>query len=232
MTAWTCKLDHEKLRWGLAPEHGLGAWWHLFRKGDDARSDPHGRLAHGITGWKGELVYNGFGAGVVEALPFFGDAADRQTRAFQSAHGLAVDGVVGRQTGSALLRKRKQDAELLAGVPSHWLCRIGTWEGGNDVVAQGWLNPDDEGTLQYNLAAHPDLTQDECWRPAFILPRGARDLVQLEQEVGGDWEGAVAAWNQGAACAHRWVKAGKPADGDACFAACATYVANVRASSC
>jgi hypothetical protein len=52
----------------------------------------------------------------------------------------------------------------------------------------------------------------------------------------GDWEAAVAAYNQGASEAQKWLRAGKPQfgdprkDGTDGFTACYNYVGYVRSS--
>jgi soluble lytic murein transglycosylase-like protein len=181
----------------------------MYRRGDDGRSDPQGRLACGILAWKAEMIDNGFDAKIAPSLPFFGDAFDTQTRAFQRRAGLDSDGVIGPKTGSALAHKRKVDVGKQKGIPDDWLCRLITLESGNDPVAQGLLDPNDEGYAQIHLPFHPGVTLQEAWSPVFAVSWAGDYLVSSHKTI-GDWEGAVVSYNQGVAGAQKWVAAGKP----------------------
>jgi len=124
---------------------GLGAWsfgfYHLNMV------VPNTRVAHGITAFKNELIYNGnTGNGkIIPELPSWGKYVDMALRNFQKSHGLKVDGVLGPTTADALFLKRAKQVEDLNGIPSDYLARIKTHESNNDPVAQGYEDSADEG---------------------------------------------------------------------------------------
>jgi hypothetical protein len=188
---------------------GLGGWWHLWRKGDDGRADPSGRFACGIVAWKGELIYAGFGKNVVPTLPYFGDAMDTQTKAFQKAYGFEDDGVIGPHTGRALAQHRKMDVGHEKKIPDDRLCKLISLESANDPVAQGTVDQEDEGFAQINRVFHPNVTLQEAWSPVFAVEWAAEYLLSAFGHL-HDWDAAVVSYNQGEGGAERWLVAGKP----------------------
>ncbi len=209
-----------------------GAWNIVYRRGLTGAAGTS--LGYAIPAMKRELAYNGFAGSMDTSTRLFGIYAERETRAFQAANGLAVDGVIGPRTALVLLRKRATLVE--AGMPDHQLARQKTWESANDPNAIG---PDghDHGLLQIRLTSHPEVTLAQAVDPAFSLPWAA-DRQRQNYSTLHDWDGVLCAWNAGYSLAQKWVAAGKPpaggpvnANGVDLYAACTSYVRHVRASA-
>lgn len=191
-----------------------GAWPFYYSAGLDRRDDPQGRDAYGILAFKAELVLNGFGVGKInQTLPYWGAEAVRATKHAQTSFGLVDDGVLGPQTARCLWRKRVASAETANRLPTHLLARVKTLESGDDPVAQGYSDPEDEGMFQENLPSNPDLTQVQCWTPSFIVPYAAAQLHNRIKECAGSVKAGTAAWNIGDFYANQWREAGFPATG-------------------
>ena len=190
-----------------------GAWPYFYQLGLDFRSDPQGRDAYGIYAFKNELIYNGFSKGIAPDLPYWGSGAVKQTKDAQSFFGLTVDGVLGPITARCLFRKRLTASELSLSLPVHLLAKIKTLESGNDPVAQGWVDPNDEGLFQENLPSNPSLTQINCWTPSYIVPYAASQLFNHIHNCADSVKAGTASWNVGNFYANEWRKAGFPASG-------------------
>lgn len=220
-------------RVGLNAE-GPGAWNVVYRRGLSA---PLGSgLGYAIIDFKRELAYAGFGDQLDLAVPLFGVYAERETRAFQQASGLVVDGVLGPRTALALLRSRALAVETRYGLPAHQLASQKTWESANDLNAIG---PDgqDRGPLQVRLSSHPDVTLAQAINPAFIFAWAAQHQSANYSTL-HDWDAVLCAWNAGYSLAAKWLAAGKPAAGGPVnangldlFTTCSNYVKRVRASA-
>lgn len=184
-----------------------GAWPYNYHLGLDFRTDPQGRGAYGIYAFKNELIYNGFSRGVNPNTAYWGDKVVNRTKDAQKHFGLLADGILGPQTAKALFRKRISEQ-----VNADALSRIKSLESGNDPVAQGYADLDDEGLFQENGPSNPDLTQIQCWTPSFIIPHAAS---QLESRIKtcGSVKAGIAAWNIGNEYAIEWRQAGYPAAG-------------------
>lgn len=191
---------------------GRGAWPFYYQFGLDRRNDPQGRDAHGIYAFKRELIFNGYGAGIVPDLAYWGKQVDDQTRKFQAAKFLVVDGQLGPKTAGILLRKRTLAIESRFGIVNNYLCKLKSHESANDPVAEGWSDPDDEGLVQINLDFHPTVTEVKAWDPAFALDWAGKYLFDAFKYT-GDWDGAIVAYNIGRHSAKLWVEAGKPPTG-------------------
>lgn len=184
-----------------------GAWPFFYTLGLDRRSDPNGRDAHGIYAFKNELIYNGYATGIDASLAYWGGQAVLQTRAFQANVGISIDGVLGPETARRLFRKR------LNGQPNGVnLSRIKSLESANDPVAQGMVDPNDEGLFQENMPSNPTLSLIEAWTPSFIVPYAASQLMARINSCGSVKAG-IAGWNIGDFYATEWRKAGYPASG-------------------
>lgn len=228
-----------KLLFAAAPEpllglngEGFGAWTVVYRQGLTAPAGTS--LGYAIPAMKRELAYNGFLGSMDVKTRLFGPNADQETRLFQAAHGLVVDGIIGPATALVLLRARATAAG--SGMPDHQLARQKTWESANDPNAIG---PDghDHGLLQIRLTSHPDVSLAEAVDPAFALSWAASRERENYSTL-HDWDGVLCAWNAGYSLAQKWVAAGKPASGGPVngngtdlYAACTSYVHHVRASA-
>lgn len=191
-----------------------GAWPFYYAARLDRRSDPNGRDAHGIYAFKAELVLNGFGADTInQTLAYWGSDTVKAVKHAQNQFGLNADGVLGPQTARCLWRKRVAAAEAANGLPAHLLARIKTLESGDDPVAQGESDPEDEGLFQENLPSNPALTQVQCWTPSFIVPHAASQLNARIKACAGSVKAGTAAWNIGDFYANQWREAGFPATG-------------------
>lgn len=190
-----------------------GAWPYFMTLGLDYRGDPEGRGAYGIYAFKRELIYNNFTLGINPSLPYWGKSVVERTKDAQNAFGLNADGVLGPVTARYLFRKRAGSVETSYHLPAYLLARIKTLESGNDPIAQGFVDPDDEGLLQENLPSNPSLTKIECWTPSYIIPYGAQQLSGRIQNCAGSVKAGTAAWNVGNFYANQWRLNGFPPDG-------------------
>lgn len=191
-----------------------GAWPFYYQAGLDRRADPTGRDAHGIYAFKDELIFNGFGYGTVKpTVAEWGAQAVAATKEAQASFGLTADGVLGPQTARCLFRKRMLSAESTYMIPNSVLQQIASLESGNDPVAQGMADPQDEGLFQENLPSHPSLSQQQCWTPSYIIPVAARQLQAYFDGLDGSVKAAVAAWNIGEFYASEWKQSNFPASG-------------------
>lgn len=192
---------------------GLGAWsFGYYQQGMDVTSD---RVAAGVQAFKHALIDNGYGTGINLDARGFGHSMTKQAKAFQRAHGLIVDGIIGPTTARYLFRQYSFPAEASGTIemPDHLCQRLGGAESGHDPVAQGYADPDDEGWAQINGPSHPKITLAQRWSPAFAAPWAASYLKTFYVNERADWDGAVASYNVGQFYAVEWVDAGKPSSG-------------------
>jgi Transglycosylase SLT domain len=183
----------------------LWAWY--YRRG--MLVEP-GRMAAGVQAMKQALVDNGFGDGVVVDLPAWGSAAQRETKRFQAEEGLQADGVIGRVTARHLFRVYDAATEDKYGIPDELVGRQSHAESDNDPVARS--STGDEGRGQINPPSHPQVTLAQMWTPAFASNFTGSYLHGSYIYVGGDWDGAIAAYNVGGQLAKEWVAAERRPD--------------------
>lgn len=207
-----------------------GAWPYFYQLGLDFRSDPQGRDAYGIYALKNELIYNGFSKGINPSTAYWGDKVVGRTRDAQKFFGLYQDGVLGPVTARCLWRKRITASELTLTIPVHLLAKIKTLESGDDPVAQGEVDPNDEGLFQENLPSNPSLTPVQCWTPSFIIPHAASQLANHIKDCGNSAKAGTAAWNVGNFYANKWrlddfpASGGPIVDGQDMYERCTQYV--------
>jgi len=189
---------------------GLGAWSY----GEYYRDMPvpDARVAAGIFAFKQELIYCGYGSGIKLDLPIFGNMVEARLKEFQEYAGLEVDGKIWSNDARALFRKRSNDIQEQYRIPYSYLAKIKTLESNNDPVAQGYVDSNDEGIMQFHLPYYPDLSIEEAWNPAIAMPLAAVGLRDHKIYT-TSWEGAVAAHNIGLTYAKRWVAEGYPEEG-------------------
>lgn len=216
---------------------GRGAWPFHYQFGLDRRNDPGGRDAHGIYALKRELIFGGYAEGIDPDLPYWGKAVDSQTRRFQERNELVVDGQLGPKTAARLFRKRSVALERRYGIPNSFLCKLKTAESDNDPVAEGRVDPDDEGIVQINLDYHPSVAAEQAWSPSFALSWAAVYLFD-SMNYTSDVEAAVVSYNIGRYRAKQWVEAGKPDEGGPLIGGqdgwtrATAYLSLVKAASC
>ncbi len=152
---------------------------------------------------------------MADADGIWGPKTDVFCKSFQTAQGLYADGVFGPATARKLyelLVKPACDAadvdstdDLQALVSGHI-----TYESGWDAGAVGRMDSTDCGIAQLHLSAHPAVTIDQAFDPAFMVPWMAKfvngNLVAMDHNV----RDAVAAYNLGVGGARQWVAAGRP----------------------
>lgn len=193
---------------------GLGAWSFGFYH--ENMVVPNDRVKAGIVAFKQALIDQGYKDGVDLASGKFGHSVAKQTKAFQHAQGIQVDGVIGPQTARNLFRFYTY-AEEQGGtieIPGHLLQRQGGLESGHDPVAQGFSDDKDEGWAQLHMPYFPNVTLEQAWTPSFAIEKMGSRLKSFYVNEAADWDGAVASWNVGTGTAIAWVAAGKPASGN------------------
>ncbi len=189
---------------------GLGAWSYGVYQRDMAVPDE--RVAAGIKAFKKELIFCGFGEGIVLEKPIFGNMIEARVRDFQTYAGVTVDGRIWSDTARALYRKRSDQLQRKYAIPHSYLARLKTLESNNDPVAQGYVDSNDEGIVQIHLPYYPDITREQAWDPEYAMGVAARGLVDAKTYT-GEWKGAAAAHNIGKTYAKYWVQQGYPATG-------------------
>jgi soluble lytic murein transglycosylase-like protein len=210
-------------------------WRWLYREGMTVEP---GRMMAGVHAMKQALIDNGFAGKVALDVPAWGEHAAAATRDFQTSQGIQADGIVGRVTARRLFRIYDAATEAKYGIPDHLVGRQSTAESDNDPVARS--STGDEGRAQINPPSHPQVTAAQMWTPSFASNFTGSYLRGSFIYVGGDWDGAIAAYNVGGSLAKQWVAAGKPAEGGPAILSggeevdawthCRAYVERIRAA--
>jgi len=191
---------------------GLGAWsYGSYKVGMDVDD----RVAAGIFAFKQELIYRGFGQGIKLDLPVYGNMIEARVKDFQTTTNgaLRVDGEIGSKTARYLFWTRANKVALNFSIPQRLLAKLGTLESANDPVAQGYVDPDDEGWAQIHMSFHPEITVEQAHDPSFAIPWAGAQLAAAADYCDDDWDGGVAAHNIGWFYARQWVRDQKPASG-------------------
>lgn len=212
----------------------MGAWTQNYHKGETG--SPGSPLAYAIVALKYELDFNGYGAGLTLNGTTFGVTMDQQTRAWQEAAGIAVDGVIGPATARRLFARRFDQIERDLSIPDHLVCKVCSLESAVDPGAVGVSDPHDHGLVQINALAHPEVTLQEAFFPSFSLAYLGRTLATVYSKL-HDWDCAVAAWNVGGGGASDWCAMHKPSTGGPSwfpdlFARATRYVSLVKGQPC
>lgn len=216
--------------------NGLGAW--SFGYYHQGMPVPNNRVQAGLVAFKQGLIDNGFEAGIDLSSGHFGHSMTKQTRAFQKAQKIQVDGVIGPETARHLFRVYSFSEEQggTIEIDDHLLQRQGGLESGHDPVAQGFSDAQDEGWAQLHMPYFPKVTLEQAWTPSFAIAKLGDHLKTFYVNLAADWYGAVASWNVGTGTALAWVHAGKPASGDVVagvdwYARATNYVKLVKATA-
>lgn len=190
---------------------GQGAWFYgNYKYGMDV---PDHRAERGIFAFKQELIYRGFSGGIKLELPIFGNSVRDRTKDFQRVSGLVQDGEIGPKTARYLLWARTNRVQIQFSIPNRRLARLLKLESGYDPVAEGVVDPEDEGLAQIHRPFFPEITLEEAWDPSFAISWAGAKLAAGFIYCDDDWDGAVAAYNVGSFYAREWVRAGKPESG-------------------
>jgi len=215
-----------------------GTWDYYFEYGMEGA--PGTREAFAIVGIKHELVYNGVPASMMQLdVPDFGSGTRSAVKQFQRnaprGDSLDVDGIVGPMTAHSLFRKRALAVEKLYLIEPTLLCKMRTLESADDPACVS-LNGDDRGLMQINRPAHPQVTDEQAWNPAFAMDWAGRYLITAynmflkehpDYTRSALWDMACASYNVGTGGARTWDKAGRPPSSTA-----STYVRVVRSRTC
>lgn len=193
----------------LEASPGLGAWTFYYKFGWKPAGD---RQIAGLLAMKRALIDNGFGRGIDLEQLIFGNAVTNRTKEFQTYHALGSDGVIGPRTARRLFLHYFDIVEAGLGIPDHLLARIGCGESNDDPIAEGVIDAEDEGILQFHMPFWPGVTLEQAWDPREAIRLAGTKLSELRL-ITRSWQGAVAAWNIGATYAKQWVAAGYPASG-------------------
>jgi hypothetical protein len=200
----------------------MPAWTNYYEEGNVFEEDSREGMA--VVGYKRELAYNGYGAGLLYT-PSFGLTMTNQVKKFQQANGLTADGVIGPKTARALFKKRIGRLHSEFDVPDQLLAKKTQGESSWDIAAynenkraDGSLISTDHGLNMINdvaqrLGQEGYPTVEDAYNPAFSLGWAVRKLAKDYEYSGNDWDGALATYNVGLYYAKKWVAAGKPASG-------------------
>lgn len=192
----------------------MGAWEYGAYKTTSGTIDD--RLGAAFVAIKRELMFNGFGKGVIPDTPVFGDAATNRVKDFQKAQGLKVDGQVGPTTAKALFHARVSFIEEQYALTPGTLGKLITLESAWDPVAIGYSDPDDHGLVQINLRIHSDITVGQAFDPGFSVDWAARYMSQAQDRILREInieKAARASYNVGVEYAKRWMGDNYPASG-------------------
>lgn len=190
-------------RLAAAGEVQVGSAWVLGRDKSDA--------AHAVNAGV-KVIQRGVGIPTAQCDGWFGKDTDNAVKAFQTAHGLYVDGVVGPATTKEILRPIL--AAYTSLVPLDILGGMSVWESALDPAAVG-VNGYDHGLAQINLQAHSaTVTYDQAMDADFAYSWSAKDMRAIHDR----WVGQTAADPWDIACANHnspkdalaWAKAGAP----------------------
>lgn len=209
----------------------MGVWEGYYQKGSGGA--PTSPVGYACTAIKRELRFNSFGDGLNLSKPSLGDAFDARCRDFQKHEGIGVDGVVGPETMKALLRLRVGMLTATYQLPGAVMGQIAYQESSLDPGAVG-SNPADKGLVQINRDAHPEISDQQAFSPAFAFEYLARTLRMVRATT--DIDTAIAAWHVGVGGAQAWYNASKPDTGGpswspSLYAEATKYVAAVRGRS-
>jgi hypothetical protein len=229
----TFTLTYPALGRGAWPASGLGGTLNVAgtRPGNYYRAPTiAGVKMPGLTGalavWHGTSCdINDYAVhrAVLGLQPYFGAVPDGilgpatslAIRAYQKAHGLAMDAAIGPATCRTLFEQIAVDAsERMDAAHANMLCGIvvGTIsiESGFDLGAVGVDTPQDLGIAQINGPAHPSMAAASRLDPAIAIPWMTWFIDGNLREFRYDIDAAIAAYNLGVAGAWAWVRAGSP----------------------
>lgn len=172
----------------------------------DEVSINHYAVYRAVMGIQGELG--------IQQTGIFDAVTSDALVAWQTAHGLAADGIYGRVSARKMFvpiasatAQAKDGAHpaLIDLVLGHL-----TWESLWDPGAVGGVSPQDLGLGQINGPSHPDLTEDQRLDPRFAIKWVVNFVDSNLVAMNFNTRDAVAAYNLGQGGARQWIKAGRP----------------------
>lgn len=205
------------------PSEGRGAWSlrgkdngsiyyaRLLRKRRDGGHPEydawHEAVHHGVRGIQVLLIDAGYD---VDETGVFRLQEKRAIKAFQSAHGITVSGMVGMTTARALLAPVITRAAMEELFDPSFLYGIARQESGLDTGAQGFSHPADKGVWQDNT----DFIESElAWDPigaAYRTARRFRSCLNRYKGKGDDLRfNCAIAQHNAPAWADQWFETGE-----------------------
>lgn len=200
---------------------GVGAWRVPggYRQGMAHADDE--RVRYVVAGLQNDLVRRNLLAKPTN--PFPGEWGSKTTAAmktFQTSYGLEADGVYGPKSARMWFNPFFVWWENVLKIPERLLYGQSYSESMLDPGAQGYDTPLDRGLCQFNLTAHPDMTDAICYGDAPLCIQRAADLFDTARTKAAQLSGkpldsrlvldcAIANHNN-PALAQQWASSGSP----------------------
>lgn len=208
---------------------GVGAWRvpRYYARGMKLPSDPYqrNRVRWATIAIQRDLIRKGFLDADPDQLDGgFGPKTDDAARRFQAAHGLVVDGLVGRKTTTVLFSDWFRWWERVLGIPDRLVYGMCALESSMDPGAEGAIDDRDRGIAQFNRLYWPSVSDEEAFsRVDLCVMRAAGNLVDAYKSLGVmSYDPAIAHHNNPVK-ARAWASSGQPPDEQIKL-----YVSNVR----
>jgi hypothetical protein len=159
-------------------EEGAGAWrrpkvykYSTPLLGRDTSTTDLKRINFAVRSIQKELTGQHYDPGPLDGV--FGRKTRDAVKAFQRAHGLVVDGVVGPTTAKNLYLVRTRLLEQMLEIPRDYVGGLMKAESYYDPGAQGQISPQDFGLIQINTAVHTEFDMERALDPEYNLNYGA-----------------------------------------------------------
>lgn len=193
-------------------------WEEGFFKPGEVR-EPDEPRGYAILALKRELIHLGSSRNINTAHATYGSNMGAAVREFQSAVGLTPDAQIGPRTAKAMFHLRAHEVEADLGIPNHYLGKLLDLESSWYPASRN--SDGDTGLAQIHLSAHPNVSEEEAYDPAFAVPWAGERLDAAHTELAQQfprqswtrrWWAAIFAHNA-PAVADDWLEAGCPASG-------------------
>lgn len=194
---------------------GVGAWvvppGYSRRMTIPSDSWQRQRVRYAVIAIQHILIARGY-LGTVNSLDGgFGPKTDIAVRKFQHDAGTRTDGIVGRVTARRLFLTQFIWWQAALQIPDHLLYGMAFLESGFDPGAEGAVDHNDRGVMQYNRVAHPEISDLTAFSDvAWCVQNSAHELRAAFDDL-GDWNAAVA-WHNNPSKARAWAESGLPPD--------------------
>ncbi len=163
---------------------------------------------HGVVAL--QVLLNGRGGSPCKIHGVFDEETDWAVRQAQKQLGLAVDGIVGKNTMRAfMLPIIKNVARGSMNQDWHGIYGVLANEGAFDPGAVGVLDSSDLGPAQINMPSHPNVSVSDAFCVSKSIQFVANLLAQGLNEF-HDERDAVVSYNLGIGGTRMWIKAGRP----------------------
>ena len=128
----------------------------------------------------------------------------------QKVASLTPDGVVGPQTMKSLMLLPILRTASATYLPYEPVWGLLAYEGAWDPGAVGYLDGNDLGMAQVNTVAHPHVTWEMAFSPAWAILFICNYLNNASKYLDGNLRDMVASYNLGIGGAKQWIRAGRP----------------------